>query len=292
MNFENIMPLSTINSEMCRPNTTSSSTIISNPVCKEGEAKLLPIGFAPGPMDVICSRGKSSFKHPGNCYYRNIIKANLPKYSAAKTKADKGIIVSSTLNTIREASSSGIGFVKLMKDGRWYEVEEHVLREKIGQRFRDLLHDQYSSSSKAKQLRRKNREDSKASNISKRKLAAGKNMPSLTNREDVYAPLPIDQAPFYDSNSRRRSFIDVMNTFISDNETKHINGPLNQEERIQPTSLKSSVSLSFEPIPIDLAASMSDFFFDESMPNQESFFSTMTSLWDREEDRLNYRYKQ
>ena len=101
---------------------------------EEDIEKPLPVGFVPGQMDAICARGKSAYKHPGNCQYRKIIRSNLPQYSAAKTKFDKTLLVSSTLNQIREASSSGVSFVKLMEDGRWYEVGEHTAREKVGQR--------------------------------------------------------------------------------------------------------------------------------------------------------------
>jgi hypothetical protein len=37
-------------------------------------------------------------------------------------------------------------FVKYGKDGRWYEVNDAVAREKVGYTFRDLLSDRESSS--------------------------------------------------------------------------------------------------------------------------------------------------
>ena len=36
------------------------------------------------------------------------------------------------------------------EDGRWYEVDDSVAREKVGYVFRDLLADRYESSSKSK----------------------------------------------------------------------------------------------------------------------------------------------
>lgn len=82
-----------------------------------------------------------------------MIEAKLEKYSSATSKLEKSLIVSSIVDSVRDASPDG-GFVK--KDGgRWYEVGDHIAREKCGQSFRDLLHEKYKSSTKAKKMRRK-----------------------------------------------------------------------------------------------------------------------------------------
>jgi len=289
-------------------NAASNSAIFNNSVYHEEEVevqgKMLPNGFVPGPMDVICSRGKSSFKHPGNCHYRKIIKSNLLQYSTAKAKADKSLIVSCIVNSIRESSSSGIGFVKLMKDGRWYEVGEHIVREKIGQSFRDLLHNKYSSSSKAKQLRRKKKENSKSLNSARMRNSIERGIPPFTNCEDVYEPLPIKEAPFYalpmvshassfsvpeDSNPCYRELIDVMDRVVSGNEKKNINVALHGEEAIGSIVLQPPVSLSSEPIPIGLAASMSDYFYNQSMSGRENLVGLIASLTDRQENTTSYQ---
>jgi hypothetical protein len=57
------------------------------------------------------------------------------------------------MSTIRDASPNG-GFVRNL-DGAWYEVGDRNAREKIGQAFRDLLHDRYRSSTKSKASKRR-----------------------------------------------------------------------------------------------------------------------------------------
>ena len=116
---------------------------------------ILSLNFTPGPLDVICAPGKEARNHAGNINYRNIIKMELENYSKASSKLEKSLIVSSIVDKIRRDSPNG-GFVKLnTKTGEWYEVGDHLAREKVGQSFRDSLSSQYRSSTKAKKRRRK-----------------------------------------------------------------------------------------------------------------------------------------
>jgi hypothetical protein len=94
---------------------------------------LLPEAFASGPMDVICARGKRAFNHSGNQRFRAMIDSRLVEYSKATSKLEKSVIVSKVVNSVRGASPEG-GFVK-QKGGNWYEVGDHIAREKIGQRY-------------------------------------------------------------------------------------------------------------------------------------------------------------
>jgi hypothetical protein len=81
----------------------------------------------------------------------------MDRYSEADSKMDKSLIVSEVVNGIRERSPDG-GFIKKDKrTGRWFEVGDHLAREKVGQQFRDALHTQYRSSTKAKSKRKKAR---------------------------------------------------------------------------------------------------------------------------------------
>jgi hypothetical protein len=88
--------------------------------------------FVPGPLDVICARGKKATQHSGNQRFRALIKMNLPKYSQASSKLDKSLLVSSIIKAVRQASPDG-GFVREEDDGSWYEVGDHFAREKCGQ---------------------------------------------------------------------------------------------------------------------------------------------------------------
>ena len=113
--------------------------------------------FEPGPFDVICARGRHAKLHSGNLRYKQVIELNLPRYNKAKTKADKSLVVSSIVDSVREASPNG-GFVKKENDS-WYEVGDRAAREKVGQGLRDLLHTKYKSSTKAKKARRRERKE-------------------------------------------------------------------------------------------------------------------------------------
>lgn len=105
--------------------------------------------FQPGPLDVICARGKTAYDHEGNCRFRALVNLHKESYATVSTcKYQKSKIVTEIVNTVRQASPHG-GFVKLV-NGVYYEVGDRAAKEKIGQTFRDLLHTKYTSSTKAK----------------------------------------------------------------------------------------------------------------------------------------------
>jgi hypothetical protein len=113
----------------------------------------LPINFTPGPFDVICARGKEATDHSGNKYYWSLVNRAVERYSKASNKYHKTIIVSEIIDEVRSRSPEG-GFVKKQQDGLYYEVGDHLAREKVGQNLRDSLSNQYKSSTKAKRRRR------------------------------------------------------------------------------------------------------------------------------------------
>jgi hypothetical protein len=117
-------------------------------------AILLPLDFQPTSYSVIIGRGKGYKKAFGNQRLRVLANLSLPKYSGAKCKIEKSLVVTSIVDTIRECCPSNGAFVKY-HDGRWWEVDDPTAREKVGYVFRDLLHDKYRSSSKSKVARRK-----------------------------------------------------------------------------------------------------------------------------------------
>ena len=70
------------------------------------------------------------------------------------SRAQKTAIVTDVVRLVRSQSPGG-GFVKFDKDRQqWFEVGDHAARERVGQAFRDLLHDRYESSSASKRLKR------------------------------------------------------------------------------------------------------------------------------------------
>lgn len=97
-----------------------------------GEMALLSPTYTVSPFDVICARGKMALNHSGNRRFRVIVKMHLERYSKAANKFEKSLIVSQVVDSVRESSPGG-GFIKEAR-GRWYEVGDHVAREKVGQR--------------------------------------------------------------------------------------------------------------------------------------------------------------
>eukprot|EP00934_Nitzschia_sp_Nitz4_P000035 Nitzschia sp. Nitz4//scaffold218_size35881//7110//8783//NITZ4_007789-RA/size35881-processed-gene-0.14-mRNA-1//-1//CDS//3329542265//35//frame0 len=154
-----------------------ASTHLLAPICKKDTTKryepMTPLAkdFTPGPNDVICSRGKPAREHSGNRYFITLIEKYIEKYTRAVGKLGKSMIVTEILDTIRQRSPNG-GFVKLNANGQWCEAGDHLAREKIGQCFRDRLHTKYSSSSKAKLVKRRQRIKGEKANGSKKSSSA------------------------------------------------------------------------------------------------------------------------
>jgi hypothetical protein len=108
----------------------------------------IPSSSISGPSDVICAKGRAAKQHAANKWFRSMIQANLKEYEECTTKLERSFIVSKIIKRVRSGSPDG-GFVRQV-DGVWYEIGDRNAREKIGQSFRDLLHYQYRSSTKAK----------------------------------------------------------------------------------------------------------------------------------------------
>ena len=115
----------------------------------------LPNDFVPGPMDVVCARGKGCGKYLGNIRFRQIVECAMTKYASTDSRLEKTLIVSEIVETIRNSSSSNVGgFVKKEK-GNWYTVDDTKAREKVSQSLRDMLSMKYKSSNKNKKRRRR-----------------------------------------------------------------------------------------------------------------------------------------
>ena len=114
---------------------------------------LLPFDYQPNAFDVICRRGKGCIKHTGNITFQQTAKCYLKRYSESATKAEKSHIVSEIICTVKDASPNG-GFIKKIGD-QWYVADDHLAREKVSQKLRNLLHGKYKSSTKAKKMTRK-----------------------------------------------------------------------------------------------------------------------------------------
>jgi hypothetical protein len=121
--------------------TMTQSQVYSQPMIHDqgettaGMNKPLPSDFIPGERDVICGRGRMVKDHLGNAAFRKLTERVADRYHAADSKLEKSMIVSQIVKLVKaESSPAGGGFVKLEKDGQWYEVGDLHAREKVGQR--------------------------------------------------------------------------------------------------------------------------------------------------------------
>jgi hypothetical protein len=111
---------------------------------KTGKSQL-GVDFQPSDLSVICGRGRHR-NHSGNHRFRILAGTFVGKYSRAESKTTKSALVFNVVTMIRQA---GGHFCKY-ENGAWFEVGDRSAREKVSAFFRDMLHTQYRSSSKAK----------------------------------------------------------------------------------------------------------------------------------------------
>ena len=137
--------------------TTSSTTSFSTGSLSERKTTPLPDNFTPGPMDVVCARGKGSSRHEGNRRFKLIIENAISKYANTDSRIEKTLIVSEIVDTVRTTAAAcgtnSPGFVK-REGGRWWIMGDSLARDKVSQSLRDALSNKYKSSTKAKKRRR------------------------------------------------------------------------------------------------------------------------------------------
>eukprot|EP00934_Nitzschia_sp_Nitz4_P001838 Nitzschia sp. Nitz4//scaffold2_size372955//228695//229616//NITZ4_000440-RA/size372955-processed-gene-0.520-mRNA-1//-1//CDS//3329546829//1838//frame0 len=107
----------------------------------------LPPQFQPNNFTVMIGRCKEARSNIGNRRLRVLASTYLRQYAKADSKRVKSNIVKEIRDAILEAEGQ---FIQMDEDKRWYIVNDTVAREKIGYVLRDLLADQYKSSSKQK----------------------------------------------------------------------------------------------------------------------------------------------
>jgi hypothetical protein len=123
---------------------------------KTGRSQL-GVDFQPSDLSVICGRGKDNYNHTGNHRFRMLASTFVERYSRADSKTAKSALVFNIVTMIRRA---GGHFCK-SENGTWYEVGDRRAREKVSSYFRDMLHAQYRSSAKSKNILRRVRNRSK-----------------------------------------------------------------------------------------------------------------------------------
>jgi hypothetical protein len=103
-------------------------------ILKQGQ---LPEGYKPSEIDILCGRGGVCLEHAGNITFSDVVRANLQKYIEAPKRIDKGIVVNSVVDSLKE---SGVRFIKQDKHSKLYcELSHDQAHEKTGHAIRDLL---------------------------------------------------------------------------------------------------------------------------------------------------------
>jgi hypothetical protein len=143
------------------------------PSSRSSPRRPMPRDFQPSPYSVVIGRGKKSADAVGNRRLLVLASSFLPQYiEAGESRREKTKIVSKLISVIRDANSDGDPFVKY-EEGQWWAADGLAIREKIGTVFRNLLHDQYRSSTKSKvHIRRLKRESSTSSSVDDAKKPA------------------------------------------------------------------------------------------------------------------------
>ena len=126
--------------------------------CTNSKPMALPDDFQPRANDILCGRGRGVWEHPGNRRFKSLIEAHSQKYATARNKMDKGAVVASIVDSIRE---DGILFVKKdTKTQSWLDIGEYEAREKTSHAMRDYIskstkkNTQQSKTNKAKTKRK------------------------------------------------------------------------------------------------------------------------------------------
>ena len=97
----------------------------------------MDIVYQPTPSDVLCGRGKNSFRHKGNRHFRRVILENASLYKMAETKQQKTQVVLLVSYTIIER---GGRFLIRSKDGKsWRNGGLKQGKLKAGHAFRDVV---------------------------------------------------------------------------------------------------------------------------------------------------------
>jgi len=84
--------------------------------------------------DVLCGRGAPSIHHPGNQYFRSLVKARQEEYASLR-RPDKSVIVREILQLIENRQGR---FLRQVGTGEWVEVHEAIRYEKTCQALREF----------------------------------------------------------------------------------------------------------------------------------------------------------
>lgn len=199
------------------------------------EARSLPADFQPDNWSVICGRGKECYTHIGNRRLRVLVDANLDRYAETKSKIQKTLIVSSIIDSVREAAVGG--FVKRDAVLGWVEVGDDAAREKVGQLLREAMTRRNPAKLEARKERRRARAKRNTSVLSKDASAT---------TQSTLETATITTATIEEDNSRPPSDHDTLKTdpsVVSVDDSTDLLEPLPIESDINPITFVFDIQL-------------------------------------------------
>jgi len=88
------------------------------------------------PHDVLCGRGGATNNHPGNRFFRKIVKEHQPDYFRAK-KREKPNVAREIVSAIKARNPPGRFLKKCPTSGIWHEISDRRATEKASQALRE-----------------------------------------------------------------------------------------------------------------------------------------------------------
>jgi hypothetical protein len=177
------------------------------------ECGLMPSGFEPGEMDIMCGRGSANGNREGNNAFTEIIQANLHLYLKASSRVGKTAVVAEILDRMH---SSGARFLKKdVNSQRWRQMNRGQAHVKIGHAIRDMIrHHGKDVSTLRDRINRSNEKFHRANAAKARNTHFGKRQTRSRSLSDLPAPktlFSIDK----DISGSRSSYVSTVNV-VSD----------------------------------------------------------------------------
>ena len=87
-----------------------------------------------GPFDVICGRNRTAFNYCGCRRFRSTVAFYVNEYANADSRSMKARVVQDIVECVRESG----GRFLFMRKGKWMELDDKKVKEKVGHALRDM----------------------------------------------------------------------------------------------------------------------------------------------------------
>lgn len=141
------------------------------------------------PYDILCGRDKATFNNVGNRRFRVLVRLNIPRYEAARTKAQKAQVIKYICDVF--TNEVGVRFLKKDKSGEGYiELNGSEARKKVGHALRDMSVAEQQLNEKRRSIKSVDQQRE----IDRRRSMRGND---ADFDGDLLEPLPIDEQLAY-----------------------------------------------------------------------------------------------